>query len=138
MNVLVTGATGFLGSALVGGLIRSGATVTALARSAGKAQRLAHLPVRIVYGDLTDPASLRAACADQEVVYNVAAMVAQWGRRADFYRINVDGTRNLLEACAHCAVRRLVHVSSLTVLGIPRGLQPMTEASPYTDSFNEY
>ncbi|MGH7527578.1 MAG: NAD-dependent epimerase/dehydratase family protein, partial [Gemmatimonadales bacterium] len=117
----VTGATGFVGSHLVEALRRRGDEVTALARSAKKAEALAPLGVRLVAGDLHDPAALRRAVEGQEVIYHVAGLVA--GRdEAEFLRANRDGTANLVAASGRGGVARLVLVSSMAAAGpAPRG-----------------
>ncbi|MCP4714003.1 MAG: NAD-dependent epimerase/dehydratase family protein [Deltaproteobacteria bacterium] len=138
MNVLVTGATGFLGSSLARALADAGHRVRALVRTPAKAVVLEGCNCELVAGDLLDAASLARAVAGQEVVYNCAGMVVEWGRREDFVRVNVDGTRSLLDAALAADVQRFVHASSVTVMGPPRDATPLTEAAVYTDRFFEY
>lgn len=138
MRVLVTGATGFLGSNLAFTLAEQGHTVRALVRNPAKAKMLQGHKLDIVDGNLNDPASLEKAAAGMEIVFNNAGMVADWGKRETFYRVNVAGTRNLLEACLAAGTKRFVHASSVTVLGIPRDLSPMSESTPYTQNHFEY
>ena len=116
MKVLVTGATGFVGSHLTEALRRRGDDVTALARSASKAAALAPLGVRVVPGDLHDRAALQRAVEGQEVVYHVAGVVAARSE-ADFLAANRDGTRNVTEAAERAGVGRLVLVSSMAAAG---------------------
>jgi nucleoside-diphosphate-sugar epimerase len=97
MKVLVTGATGFVGSHLVEALRRRNAEVTALVRSTGKAQALASQGVRLVAGDLHDLAALDRAAAGQDVVFHVAGLVAAKDE-AEFLRTNREGTAGLLDA----------------------------------------
>ncbi|WP_280487867.1 NAD-dependent epimerase/dehydratase family protein [Nocardia farcinica] len=119
MKVLVTGASGFLGGALVRRLVRSGAhEVTVLARPTsdlgGLGDALAR--VRVARGDLTDPASLAAAVVGAEVVVHSAARVDERGTRAQFERENVHGTEALLAAARAAGVTRFVFVSSPSAL----------------------
>jgi 2-alkyl-3-oxoalkanoate reductase len=116
MKVLVTGATGFVGSHLAEVLRRRGDEVTALARSASKAAALAPLGVRVVPGDLHDRTALQRAAEGQDVVYHVAGVVAARSE-ADFMAANRDGTRNLVEALGLTGTGRLVFVSSMAAAG---------------------
>jgi 2-alkyl-3-oxoalkanoate reductase len=134
----LTGATGFLGRSLAAALVQRGYRVRALVRATSNCAELPRRDFETVTGDLDDGASLQRAVAGQDIVFHSAAMVAQWGSRDLFYRINVDGTRRLLDACLAAGVRRFVHVSSVTVLGIPRGTGPIDETAPYTDRFFEH
>ena len=131
---LVTGASGFLGSSLVAALCRRGVRVRALVRTTSDLRRLSGLGVDIVRGDVCDLASLREAAHGQQVVFHAAAKVPDWGPRREFFRANLDGTRNVVAACQDAGVERLVHVSSLTVLGLPRQGAAVDEQSPYDSS----
>jgi nucleoside-diphosphate-sugar epimerase len=114
--ILVTGATGFLGGALVRRLAADGARVKALVRSPEKAQSLAKVPhLTVVPGDITDAESMRAAATGCEIVFHVAAALR--GRLADQRKGNVDGTRNVMLAAAAAGAARVVHVSSIAVYG---------------------
>jgi nucleoside-diphosphate-sugar epimerase len=128
---LVSGATGFFGGHLAAALAAAGYRVRALARSTSDVRRLQALGVEIVRGDLDDPASLRRAAEGQRLVFHTAGKVSDWGARADFFRANVDGTANVIAACRQAGVERLVHLSSLTVLGLPRHGELVDEATPY-------
>ena len=112
MKALVTGATGFLGGALTRRLHHLGWQVTALGRNPAALQKLADLGVRAQRVDLTDALGLREACRDQEVVFHVGALAADWGRAQDFQNSNVLGTRNVIRGCMAQHVSRLVHVST--------------------------
>lgn len=116
MKVLVTGATGFVGSHLAEALRRRGDEVTVLARSASKAAALTPLGVRVVPGDLHDRSALEQAAEGQDVVYHVAGVVAARSE-ADFLVANRDGTRNLVETLARVGTGRLVFVSSMAAAG---------------------
>jgi dihydroflavonol-4-reductase len=129
--VLVTGGTGFVGANLVRELLDTGARVRVLARPTSDRRALTGLPVEVVPGDLLDPASLRAGLAGVEVVYHVAADYRLWAPDpARLYRVNVDGTRALLQAAEAAGVARIVHTSSVGTLGLPRDGTPGTEATP--------
>ncbi len=129
MNVLVTGATGFVGSHLVEALRRRGDQVTALARSAAKAAALAPLGVRVVPGDLQDTASLDRAVAGQDVIYHVAGVVAARDE-AEFLRANRDGTADLVASASRAGSARFVLVSSMAAAGPSEPGRPLTGSEP--------
>jgi nucleoside-diphosphate-sugar epimerase len=133
-TALVSGATGFLGGYLAEMLHERGYRVRALARTTSDLSRLEALGIEIAIGDLSDPASLRRATQDQAVVFHTAGKVSDWGRKEEFFHANRDGTRNIIQACQDSGVERLVHVSSLTVLGLPRDGRLVDENSPYASS----
>lgn len=114
-TVLVTGATGFVGSHVAEVLARRGDTVRALARPGADTALLEKLGVRIVRGDLSDPASLPPAVAGVDVVVHCAAKVGDWGPVDGYRRVNVEGLRALLDAVLGRPLHRFVHVSSLGV-----------------------
>jgi nucleoside-diphosphate-sugar epimerase len=121
MNVLVTGATGFVGRHLVDALLTSGATVTALVRNPDRARDLADRGVRIAPGDLSGMEALRSAVAGRDVIYHVAGLVAARSE-AEFLSVNRDGTARLAEAAADGGRPRFVLVSSLAAAGpVARG-----------------
>lgn len=114
---LVTGATGLLGSHIVEQLHRRGQSVRALVRPASNRSWLLTQDVELAEGDVTDPASLERACRDCDVVYHAAAKVGDWGPWKEFQRVTIDGTRNVVNAAVAAGVRRLVHISSISVFG---------------------
>ncbi|HKV71798.1 MAG TPA: NAD(P)-dependent oxidoreductase [Gemmatimonadales bacterium] len=130
MNAFVTGGTGFVGAHLVQALRARGDRVTALVRSPAKAQALGWTDVRIVRGDLHDRAALADGCADADVVYHVAGLIAA-RNYTGFLTANRDGTRRVQEAAEGAPRRpRLVLVSSQAVGGPnPRGM-PTDESTP--------
>ena len=129
MRALVTGATGFVGSHLAEVLRRRGDEVTALARSARKAQALAPLGITVVEGDLHDGAALARAVEGQDVIYHVAGTVAA-RNEAGFMRANRDGTANLVAAAAREGPGRLVFVSSMAAAGPAQRGRPLVGNEP--------
>lgn len=120
MRILVTGITGFTGGRLARHLVGRGHAVRGLARPAGRTRPAMPTAagVEVVPGDLTDPASLRAACAGIDVVYHIAALYRAAGQPAAAYRaVNVDGSRALLDAAREAGARRFVHCSTGGVHG---------------------
>jgi 2-alkyl-3-oxoalkanoate reductase len=129
MRVLVTGATGFVGSHLVEALHRRGDDVTALVRSPSKAAALEPLGVRLVAGDLDDGPALARAVEGQEVVYHVAGVVAA-PSESEFLRCNRDGTARLSAAATDAKVSRFVLVSSMAAGGPAEPGRPLTGGEP--------
>jgi nucleoside-diphosphate-sugar epimerase len=120
MKALVTGATGFTGGHLARHLRRQGHEVAALVRpsSLRKTEPLTREGVEIRQGDLTDASAVRAACEGIDVVFHIAATYREAGQSdAAYTRINVDGTRNVLEGALANRVRRVVHCSTGGVHG---------------------
>jgi dihydroflavonol-4-reductase len=133
MLSLVTGANGFLGAAVVRALLADGHRVRAFVRAGSDRRNLAGLDVEIAEGDLNDSGSLRAAVAGCAAVFHVAADYRLWVTDpAPMYRANVEGSVNVLEACAAGGVEALVYTSSVAVLGIHRDRTPADENTPVT------
>jgi len=121
-EVLVTGATGFVGSHLAAALARRGEDMVCLVRSTSSMERLKTLGLRLVYGDVTDPASIRTHVAGKAVVYHVAGTVKAL-RRGPYHAVNEKGVLHVAQACAAQAEPPvLIVVSSLAAAGpSPRG-----------------
>jgi len=114
-RALVTGATGFLGGALVRRLAADGWQVTGLGRNPQAGAALTHAGVHFLAADLRNRDAIIAACAGQEIVFHAGAAVATWGRYADFYATNVGGTESVIEGCRRHNIHRLVHVSTPSI-----------------------
>jgi dihydroflavonol-4-reductase len=130
---LVTGANGFLGSAVVRALLADGGAVRAFVRRGSDRRNLSGLGVELAEGDLTDRASLDAAVRGCSAVFHVAADYRLWvADPLPMYHANVDGSVNVLDAAAAAGVERLVYTSSVAVLGINRDRTPADETTPVT------
>jgi dihydroflavonol-4-reductase len=118
MKVLVTGGTGFIGSWLVRALADKGYEVTLLHRASDSPSELAPFVARAVQGDVTDFESLKPAMDGTEVVFHLAGVVGYDPRqRALMEAVNVDGTKNVLEAALEKGVGRFIHLSSVVAVG---------------------
>ena len=130
MTILVTGATGFIGSAVARQLRSAGAAVRTIARPGGDRRNLADIDIEIIEGDLNDPLSRAAATQGIEALYHVAADYRLWvPDPATMYATNVDATVDLIRRAADAGARRIVYTSSVATLGItPAG--PSDENTP--------
>lgn len=138
ISALVSGASGFLGGHLLAKLREKGFRVRALARQISDIAGLARSGVDISEGDVADRQSLRRAMAGQQLVFHTAGKVSDWGSRQEFWQANVEGTANVITACREVGVKRLIHVSSLTVLGLPRSGARVDEKTPIADSIRDF
>jgi 2-alkyl-3-oxoalkanoate reductase len=130
-RVLVTGATGLLGSHLADRLTARGSRVRALVRPGSRTEYLEKLGVAIVRGDLTDPVACAAATDDVAQVYHCAAKVGDWGNWPEFQTGCMDATRTLAEAAGRAGVDRFLHISSTSAYGHPRDRErPVDETEP--------
>jgi dihydroflavonol-4-reductase len=133
VRALVTGATGFVGAAVARALLQSGREVRALVRAGSDRRNLAGLQLECLEGDLTDAASLARAVRDCEAVFHVAADYRLGAPRPqELYQVNVEGTRNVLNAARAAGVGRIVYTSSVATIGIPADGTPGNEATPVT------
>jgi len=144
VTVLITGATGQVGNAIARRLAADGVEVRALVRSPERARVLPE-GVEPVFGDVTDAASLQAALDGTATVYHAAGIPEQWRRDVDeFARVNVEGTRNVVDAALAAQVERFVYTSTDDVLvGAPGEsfdesvVNPTPGVTPYQRSKQE-
>jgi nucleoside-diphosphate-sugar epimerase len=130
-TIVVTGATGLLGSHLAQRLIADRYRVRALVRPGSRTPFLEELGVEIVRGDLTDPAACKIAVAGASRVFHCAAKVGDWGRWHEFQTGCVDATTILARAAASEGVERFVHISSTSAYGHPaEGSVAIDESAP--------
>jgi dihydroflavonol-4-reductase len=137
---LVTGATGFVGSAVARALIKAGYPVRVLARPNSDRRNLKELAVEIAEGSLEDPQSLAAAISGCRYLFHVAADYRLWvPDPAAMFRVNVEGTRELMLAALRARVDRIVYTSSVATLGIvPGGLADEETASHAAEMIGPY
>lgn len=133
MLALITGATGFLGSHVLRQWLAASHSARLLYRSPSKLRLINDLPCEAVQGDLDDAALLEAACAGCDVVFHIAAKADYWrdSDREALWRINVEGTRNVLTAAQNAGIPRVVFTSSASAIGIRPGLELADEDTPF-------
>jgi len=119
MKTLITGATGFLGSAIARELLAEGREVRALVRPGTDTRNIDGLELEVVHGDLRDRDSVRRALMGTSALYHTAAFYSLWDRnKRTIYEINVDGTRNILEAALEAGVDKAVYTSTVGCIGL--------------------
>jgi len=123
MNVFITGAHGFIGHYLVKELINNGYQIKGLSRKA----QPSHEDKEFIKGDITKPETFSSALKDIDMVFHNAAYAMDWGKKNDFYEINVNGTKNVAEACREHGIKRLIYTSSAGVYGYPKNEKIITE-----------
>lgn len=131
-RVAVTGAAGFIGSAITRRLVERGASVVAIAEPAGDRRNLQGLDVEVRPADIRDVGSVRRALAGCRFLFHAAAVYGFWAKDPTvFYDVNVGGTCNVLHAASDTGVERLVYTSTVGTLGLDRTAHavPATEDS---------
>ncbi|NVM29822.1 MAG: NAD-dependent epimerase/dehydratase family protein [Candidatus Helarchaeota archaeon] len=138
MKFLVTGVNGFIGSNLAKKLVESDYEVRGLILEGTDESNLEKFADKIekVYGDITDPNSIRTHFKGIDVVVHLAARAHDWGPEKLFQRINYEGSKNVLDAAVDASVKRFIFMSSLTVHGF-EGFQNVDEETPYKP-YNAY
>jgi dihydroflavonol-4-reductase len=132
MKILVTGATGFLGYWVVDRLIQEGHQVKVLVRKTSSLGELSKFSLEQSFGDVTDLESLVEATKNVDCVFHLAGLIAY--KRADrpaMEKVNIDGTRNVIEACKRNNVKKLVYLSSVVAIGSSFDGVPLNERSVY-------
>jgi dihydroflavonol-4-reductase len=139
MQIFITGGTGFIGSHLVRRLAAAGYRLRCLARASSRREGLAAAGAEIVTGEITDRAALQAGMAGCEAVIHLAGLYAMWHpQRRDFVRVNLQGTRTLMETALAAGAPRVIHVSTAAVYGRPEE-RPFREGSlPGPRWFSDY
>ena len=135
-NILVTGGGGFLGKAIVKRLVEAGENVRSFSRSFYP--ELKSLGVEQLQGDISDNAAVEKACDGIQLVFHVAAKPGVWGNYKDYYKTNVSGTKNVIEACSIHNISKLVYTSSPSVVFNGMDMEGVDESVPYSDRFHAH
>ena len=133
MTTLITGGSGFIGSAVIRQLLQRGHQIRALIRTTSNLSNLSGLDVETVVGDLTDRHSLGKAVSGCTTLFHVAADYRLWADNPeDLYKTNIVGTRNIIHAAVQAGVSRIVYTSSVATLGLNANGNPADEHTPVT------
>jgi dihydroflavonol-4-reductase len=131
VKAFLTGATGFVGSAVARSLLRRGIEVRVLARRGSNLANLSGLDMEVAYGDLLDRESLTEVLRGCDTLFHVAALYsATDADRERMYEVNVRGTKNILQAAQDTGVSRIVHTSTIGTIGQPQDGSLATEETP--------
>ncbi len=131
MKTLITGASGFVGSAVLRQLLKAGHDVRALVRKNSNKKNLSDVSVELFEGDLSDADSLHRAVIGCDNLFHVAADYRLWIPDPDnMYNINVEGTRNLIRYAADAGINKIVYTSSVAALGLTTDGTPANEETP--------
>jgi nucleoside-diphosphate-sugar epimerase len=133
MRAFVTGGAGFLGSAIVRRLLARGDNVRTFSR--GPHPELEALGAETWRGDIADAPMVSRALSGCDIVFHLAARVGGWGPRSEYWKTNVVGTANLIEACRSEGVSRLVFTSTPSVVHTGRDIEGGDETLPYAQHF---
>jgi dihydroflavonol-4-reductase len=130
-KALVTGANGFVGSHLVEALLDKGYQVRCLVRKTSNLRWLSGLNVEYVYGDVAEKISLKEAVKDVDLVYHSAGLTKAKNRE-EYFKANVEGTKNLVEACLkeNTKLQRVIYISSQAAVGPGDDERPLNETAP--------
>lgn len=130
-NAFVTGASGFTGSYLCKALLEKKYNVKALVRKNSNRENLENLDIQFIEADLADPDSIKGKIKDTDIVFHIAALYRQEGVSKDmFTKVNLEGTRIILDESIASGVKRFVHCSTVGVQGEISN-PPATEDTPY-------
>ncbi|MBW2996758.1 NAD-dependent epimerase/dehydratase family protein, partial [Candidatus Woesearchaeota archaeon] len=133
MKILVTGGGGFLGKAIAKALVKRGHEVRSFSR--GSYPELEALGIKAHRGDITDKSALLDASEGCDAVFHVAAKAGVWGSYKEYYRPNVIGTKNVINACIQNKVKRLIFTSSPSVVFNNADQDGVDESEPYPKKF---
>ncbi|MDM8516506.1 NAD-dependent epimerase/dehydratase family protein [Desulfobacterales bacterium HSG16] len=135
-KILVTGGGGFLGFAIVRDLIAKGCEVRSFSRCSYLT--LKKLGVEQIQGDIADSETVDSAIKGMDIVFHVAARAGIWGKYENYYRPNVIGTQNVIDACIKHGVKGLVHTSSPSVVFDGKDMEGTDESAPYPAHFHTH
>jgi 2-alkyl-3-oxoalkanoate reductase len=132
-QVFVTGAGGFLGKALCEYLRSAAIDVVGFAR--GDYPELIDLGVNMIKGDINNQQALYSAMANCDVVFHIASKAGVWGNKESYFKPNVDGTDNIINACLAHHIPRLIYTSTPSVTFCGKDEENIDESTPYASNF---
>ena len=132
-KIFLTGATGFIGNNLVTKLLNKGFKVKILVRDKKKLLGFGWQDsVQVLYGDILEPETFANKISDCKIIIHSAALIAFWNKLWDkVYKVNVIGTRNILEEALKSGCKKFIHISSVAAIGYGESGEPINETHPY-------
>ena len=137
-RVILTGASGFIGSHIAQYFFEKNVEVACLVRKTSSVEFLKKLPVKIVYGNIRDFNSLKNILKDSDCVVHTAAFAKDWGKYEDFYETNVTGTLNVLRACRNNGINNIIITGSISSYGEENSSEIKNEESPDNPQYNYF
>ena len=134
-NILITGASGFIGGHVAHYFVNHPVNVYCLVHPDTRATFIKDLPVKVIFGDVTDPEGLREQFAGMDIIIHTAALVGDWGRYEDFYAVNVEGTINVMKAALQNGITRLIITGSATSYGEENSRVLKDETFPFNPNY---
>lgn len=134
-NILITGASGFIGGHVTRYFAQKGELITCLLRPEGNTGFIDDLQIKRVIGDINDLESLDRAFKGMDFIIHIAARVGDWGQYKDFYRTNVQGTLHVLNAALRNNIRDVIITGSVSSYGEENCRSPKDESSPYRSHY---
>jgi nucleoside-diphosphate-sugar epimerase len=134
-TIFVTGGTGFIGSNLIRELAKEDYRIKALSRSGSNLRFISRYDIDIVKGDIRNLKEVKNAMDGCDIVIHLAALARDWGRKKDFYDINVGGTKNILKSIDKNKIKFLIYLSTNAVLGEEDCSVPKDEDFPYNPKY---
>ncbi|MBE8221607.1 MAG: NAD-dependent epimerase/dehydratase family protein [Bdellovibrionales bacterium] len=138
-KVLVTGATGFIGTHLVSALVKNNYLVCILHRASSNLEAFLDFGPAVTYvsGDITNQESINSAVKDKDYVFHLAGLISSSRKDKNLMKkINVDGTKYIIDACLKHSVKKLIYVSSVVAVGASSNKEILNEESVYDDKLN--
>ena len=139
MKIMVTGSTGYIGQKLTIRLLNEGHEVHALCRNIPEEEWCNHERIKFFKGNLNDMGSIKKAMEGCDEIYHVAAQVKVWAKDPNsFYKVNVEGTRNIMEAALEMKIPKVVYTSTTATYGPQPGASVKENSERQFDFFNDY
>jgi len=135
-KALVTGGGGFLGSAIIKQLVKKYQGVRNFSRN--YYPNLEEMGAEQILGDISDYEAVKRACRDVDIVFHVAAKPGVWGRYEEYYQTNTVGTENIIAACYHNNIHRMIYTSSPSVIFDGGQDEGINESAPYARRFKTH
>lgn len=137
-KIIITGAAGFIGSNVAGYFCEKGVDIVCIVKKTTNLKNLRNLPVKIIQGDITDIKTLQAAFKNIDYVIHIAAFAKDWGKYEEFYKVNVNGTFNVLKASHHSGAKDVIITGSISSYGEENSQEIKNEEYPYNSHYNYF